>query len=191
MKRILPFIAFTLLLASTATVFGQQNEEEKKHELKANAFNLIIFKTFDVSYEYIINPNATFGVSILANLQSEPQQLSDIGDMPFYNEQFALTPYYRHFFMNRYAKGFFLEAFGMFNSQKVYETNYFYDGGTETFMGKSDNFALGIAIGGKIVSRRNFVFEFFGGIGRNLYESQPDNGTELVPRVGINLGYRF
>src|SRR5690606_29567841 len=112
-------------------------------------------------------------------------------ELPYYNEQFAVTPYYRHFFMNRYAKGFFLEAFGMVNNQKFFEEIYADDGTTYVDAGRSTNFALGIAVGGKIVSRKNFVFEFFGGVGRNIIQSDPDAGTEFVPRAGINLGYRF
>lgn len=179
------------LIASMLLSFnGVAQENNEKSELKMNAFNLVIFKTLDASYEHILNPNSTIGVSVLANLQNEPGWLSDISEMPFYNEQFALTPYYRHFFMNRYAKGFFLEAFGMYNSQKVYDRNYFEEDESR-YLGNSNNFAIGIALGGKVVSRRNFVFEFFGGVGRNLVNSDPDIGTELVPRVGINLGYRF
>lgn len=185
-------IAGMALLASLLLSFtGMAQENTEKHELKANAFNLIIFKTLDISYEYILNPNSGLGISVLSNLQQgEPDWLNDISELPYYNEKFAITPYYRHYFMNRYAKGFFLEAFGMFNSQKVYEDNYFSEDDYE-YIGRSTNFAVGISLGGKIVSRRNFVFEFFGGVGRNLITSDPDVATGFVPRVGINLGYRF
>ncbi len=184
---------FTLMLAA-GTLFTAQAQQtnEEKNEVKLNAFNLIIFKALDVSYEHILNPNSTVGVSVLGNLQKEPGWMSGLAEMPYYNERFAVTPYYRHFFMNRYAKGFFLEAFGMLNSQKFFEEVYS-DVGDPSYVdaGTSTNFALGIAVGGKIVSRKNFVFEFFGGVGRNVVQSDPDVGSEFVPRVGINLGYRF
>lgn len=179
-------LAITTLFAANA-----QQTDEEKNEVKLNAFNLIIFKTLDVSYEHILSPNSTVGVSVLGNLQKEPGWLEDLAELPYYNEQFAVTPYYRHFFMNRYAKGFFLEAFGMVNNQKFFEEIYADDGTTYVDAGRSTNFALGIAVGGKIVSRKNFVFEFFGGVGRNIIQSDPDAGTEFVPRAGINLGYRF
>ncbi|HWK59687.1 MAG TPA: DUF3575 domain-containing protein [Parapedobacter sp.] len=194
MKAKLSFLAtIVTLLVVYNGAFAQRNTGNEKHDVKLNALNLIVFKTLDLSYEHIASPNSTFGVSLLANLQDEPSWLSDIGEMPYYNEKFAITPYYRHFFMNRYAKGFFLEAFGMFNSQKRYDEVY----DSETYeshynyLGRSTNFAVGIAIGGKVVSRKNFLFEFFGGVGRNLIQSDTDVGTEFVPRVGINLGYRF
>ncbi|RQP18679.1 MAG: hypothetical protein EAS52_04735 [Parapedobacter sp.] len=81
----------------------------------------------------------------------------------------------------------------MFNTQKRYDE--IYDGETYdthySYLGLSNNFAIGIAVGGKIVSRKNFLFEFFGGVGRNLVQSNSEIGTEFVPRTGINLGYRF
>lgn len=192
MKQTLKVFALAVLTLGAFSAHAQQTNDEK-NELKLNAFNLIIFKTLDVSYEHIFNENSTAGLSVLANLQSEPNWLSDIGEMPFYNEQLAITPYYRHFFMNRYAKGFFLEAFGMLNNQKRYDRNYFYSDGTEEtrYLGRSTNFAIGIAVGGKVVSRKNFVFEFFGGVGRNVIQSDPNVASEFVPRGGINLGYRF
>ncbi len=193
MKKTLPLLFTIISMLVSPSVFSQQTEDERKHELKFNAFNIVVFKALDVSYEHIYNANSTFGISVLANLQSKPGWLSDRGEMPYYYERFAITPYYRHFFMNRYAKGFFLEAFGMVNSQRQYreiwnETTY--DVHYET-LGPSNNFAIGIAVGGKIVSRKNFLFEFFGGVGRNLIQSDRAASTEFVPRVGINLGYRF
>lgn len=192
MKKIYTAIFSLLIISMVNPLKAQENLE--KNEFKLNAFNLIFFKSFDASYEYILNPNSSIGLSVLANLQNEPDWLEDISEMPHYNEKFALTPYYRHYFMNRYAKGFFLEAFGMFNRQKLYTSKPFFSGDEDyeyEYLGSSNNFALGIALGGKIVSRKNFVFEFFGGIGRNIVESNTDISKEFVPRVGINLGYRF
>lgn len=192
MRYILPALVWATLSFTSLAAMAQQTNEEK-HEVKLNAFNLIIFKALDVSYEHILNANSTVGLSVLANLQSEPGWLSDIADMPYYNEQIAITPYYRHFFMNRYARGFFLEAFGMYNNQNRYERTFTSgpDDTRHTHLGRSSNFAVGIAVGGKVVSRKNFVFEFFGGLGRNVFQSEPEIATEFVPRVGINLGYRF
>lgn len=197
MKKIY-FLSVMLLTCFCCTISSnlqaQTAENNEKHEIKLNAFNLIFFKSFDASYEHILNPNSSIGVSFFGNLQNEPNYLEDITEMPHYNEKFALTPYYRHYFMNRYAKGFFLEAFGMYNVQKIYNSRPVFSNNEEfeyDYLGRSNNFAVGIALGGKLVSKKNFVFEFFGGVGRNLVESNPDISKEFVPRVGINIGYRF
>lgn len=177
----------TLLLFSIIT-FAQSEEKPivKQHELKANAFNLIIFKSVDFSYEYLIDSESSAGVSLLFNLQDFDD------DGPYYYEEFAFTPYYRRYFSSKYAWGFFLEAFGMYNIQKDYDGFYNQNNNVYTNSDeKSNNISFGISVGAKLVSRKGFIFEFFGGAGRNIYSSNEDFATEIVPRLGATLGYRF
>ena len=175
--------------------FSQEEEKVKHNELKANAFNLIIFKSLDVSYEYLIDSESSFGVSLLVNLQNEDDIFDDDIEV-YYNETLAITPYYRRFFSRKYAWGFFLEAFGMYNVQKDFDGYGYFDSTNDVFVNDtkgetSNNFAIGISVGGKFVSKKGFAFEFFGGVGRNLTTSNNDIGSELVPRLGASLGYRF
>ena len=116
----------------------------------------------------------------------------NIGDDNFLDEYrtFSLTPYYRQYFSKGYAKGFFVEGFGMLNTGK--EEYYSYNditGFEEVTDDKYTAFALGISVGGKFVTTRGFVAEIYGGIGRNLVGS--DYFTDIVGRGGISLGYRF
>lgn len=153
-----------------------------KNELKWNATNLIIFSFLDGSYEYLINEESSFGVGVLVNLGN------DI-DFEEYRT-FSLTPYYRQFFSRKYAKGFFVEGFGMFNTSK--ET--FFESQTidRPPVERTENFtdfALGISIGGKFVTKRGFVAEIYAGIGRNLLNNNPF--LEVVGRGGVSVGYRF
>lgn len=189
MKKLLT----VLLIAISVNAFAQQQSDDKvrKHELKANALNLIVFKAPTFSYEYLINAESSIGASVLFNLVDQESD-NDFIDGPYYNEKFAFSPYYRRFFSSKYAWGFFLEAFGMYNVQEDYDGYYDYDSGNNVFSDDtSSNMAFGIAIGGKFVSRSGFVFEFFGGVGRNIYTSNSDLATELVPKIGASLGYRF
>lgn len=184
------FVAF--LLVSLVT-YAQIDDDApvKKHELKANAFNLIVFKTADFSYEYLINEESSFGASLLFNLQNADDD-RDFEDGPYYNEKFAFTPFYRRYFSSKYAWGFFLEAFGMYNIQEDYNGYFEYDTNNTVYAEEtSNNVAVGISVGGKFVSRGGFVFEFFGGAGRNIFQSNDDYATEIVPRLGASLGYRF
>ncbi len=173
-------------------IFAQNKEEQvvKHHEVKTNAFNLIFFKSVDFSYEYLIDSESSAGISLLFNLQDFDNDFYDDG--PIYNEKFAITPYYRRFFSSKYAWGFFLEAFGMYNVQESLDG--YYDYNTDDYIysdEKSNNVAFGISIGGKFVSKKGFLFEFFGGAGRNIYSSNEYIATEIVPRAGVTLGYRF
>lgn len=153
-----------------------------KHEVKLNATNLIIFSYLDGSYEYLINEESSFGVGLLASFS----------DDDFFDEYrtFSITPYYRQYFSQKYAKGFFVEGFGMLNSGKdEFFTSQGIDQPDVIVEETYTDFALGVSVGGKFVTPRGFVAEIYLGIGRNLLGN--DSGVELVGRGGISLGYRF
>lgn len=188
---------FAIALFATFFSFAQDDEIKdvsKKHEIKINAFNTIVFKAPEFSYEYLLDSESSVGASLMFNLQDNDENV----DGPRYAERFALTPYYRRYFSSKYAWGFFLEAFAMYNVQEDYDGFYIVDPVTNTsqFVNsneKSNNFALGLSLGGKFVSKKGFVFEFFGGVGRNLITSNDaiGDGEDIVPRIGASLGYRF
>ena len=82
----------------------------KKHELKINAFTLLVVKWIDFSYERLIDQESSFGISTTLNTDS------DISDL-----KFALTPYYRRYFSSHFARGFFVEGFGMLFSARHWD----------------------------------------------------------------------
>jgi hypothetical protein len=181
-------IALLLLLVLSTISFAQEKnaiteEAQKKHELKINSLSLIAFEWIDISYEYLINKESSFGIGTLFSFNSD-----SILD---HYKTFSLTPYYRRYFSKKYAKGFFVEGFGMLNRSK--EFSRFYnsnDGGNYTTATKySNNFAIGISAGGKFVTENGFVTEVYLGVGRNLITNY--SITSLVGRAGISLGYRF
>jgi len=147
-----------------------------QNEIKLNAFNLIALAAFDFGYERILNEESSFGVDIFIRIDDD----SDFSDF----QTFAITPYYRQYFSNKYAKGFFVEGFASLNSGR--EENFLIDVIEEV---DYTDFALGISIGGKFVTPRGFVTEIFIGIGRNLLN---DNfSPEIIGRGGVSIGYRF
>jgi len=162
---------------------------DKKYEFKINAFNLIAFAAIDISYERLIDKNSSYGVAVFYNFSDYAD--SDIA----FPKKFSITPYYRWFFSeNKYARGFFIEGFGMLNT---YQDNYSFDfnsnyGKIET----QTSFALGISVGAKFVITEGFTAEVLAGVGRNLikgesHESYQDFQNEVIGRFGISLGYRF
>ena len=193
-------IALLLLLTLLSLQFTAQEKEgtkpskhsediEKKYELKLNAFNLIAFAAIDISFERLIDENSSYGVAVFYNFSDYAD--SDIA----FPKKFSITPYYRWFFSeNKYARGFFIEGFGMLNT---YQDNYSFDfnsnyGKIET----QTSFALGISVGGKFVITEGFTAEVLAGVGRNLikgesHESYQDFQNEVIGRFGISLGYRF
>ena len=174
------------MLSILAVSFVQAQEDKmdtlERNEIKINASNLIAFTFLDASYETLLNEESSLGLGVLVN----------VGDDNFLDEYrtFSLTPYYRQYFSKGYAKGFFVEGFGMLNSGK--EEYYVYDdisGFDQVTDDKYTAFALGISVGGKFVTKRGFVAEIYAGIGRNLIGG--DYFTDIVGRSGISLGYRF
>lgn len=70
----------------------------------------------------------------------------------------------------------------------VYEEspNYSYEPKTLT------DFALGIGLGGKWVTKKGLLLEINAGVGRNLFNNKyDDRDYELIGRAGITVGYRF
>lgn len=175
-----------LLLFVCISSFSQDNSDpfpqdvDKKHEITANALTLIVSEWLDFSYEYLINEESSFGVDLQFGLDSND-------DFDSYRT-FSITPNYRRYFSNKYARGFFVEAFGMLHSYKDF---YNYDFINNSYSEDTfTDFSLGISVGGKWVTKSGFVTEVFAGIGRNLFNND-DDLTEVAGRVGISLGYRF
>ncbi|WP_394748361.1 DUF3575 domain-containing protein [Spongiimicrobium salis] len=181
MKKLSLLFILSIAFLHTAKGQDQASVVQARNEIKTNAFNLIAFSFLDLQYEYLLNEEASLGISVLFNVGE---------DEDFFDEfrQFSFTPYYRQYFSNKYAKGFFVEGFGMLNSGD--SDIFFFDDVANPPQDTSyTDFALGISVGGKFVTKRGFIAEIYTGIGRNLLDS--DFAPEIVTRGGISLGYRF
>ncbi len=169
-----------MLFIASLSLFAQENNYQEvlsKNELKINMSNLIGFKFFDVGYERILNEESAVGVNLLFNI--DKKDANDNSGLDEYRT-FSITPYYRHFFSNKYAQGFFVEVFTMLHSGEDYFS--FEDKQSYT------DFAVGISAGGKWVSKRGFVAEIYLGIGRDMLGN---SDIEVVGRGGVSIGYRF
>ena len=148
---------------------------EANSELKVNALYLVL-GAFEVTYEHILSEESGIGVSVFLPYDS------DIKD----EIQYYISPYFRYYFGNKYATGFFLEGFGMLNSTER-SFDIFFEEPEDDFV---TDFALGIGLGGKWVTKKGFVGEISFGVGRNLFNS--DEGLyEFVSKGAITVGYRF
>jgi hypothetical protein len=179
MKKV---IIIFILIFSVSIVQAQEREtieiQDKQNELRINMTNLIILKWVDFSYERVLNEESSIGVGLLFSINSDEYIIDEL-------RKFSITPYYRHFFSNQYAEGFFVEGFAMIHSGS--EEIYF-DFDSEFVEEDFTDLAIGISAGFKAVSKRGFVAEIYLGIGRDLLGS---SDLELVSRGGISLGYRF
>ena len=139
MRKISLVLAFVCITINP--LFAQDDSDlvDGKDEVKVNAFNLIAFKYLDGSYEHLIDEESSVGISALISLADDYDAFDLLRD-------YSITPYYRRYFSKGYAKGFFVEGFGMLNSSST--GNYLsYDETTQEDVydtKKYTDFALGV-----------------------------------------------
>ena len=166
MKKLL----FTLAVITATLTQAQQ-------EIKLDISDALVLKTVEVSYERYVNEQTSIGVSALINFEKNTADFK-------YNEKRAITPFFRHYFTtennwNFFGEGFFSLNFGEKEIEMI--------GGPNTFEDYTDG-ALGIGVGTKYVSEGGFTVDIHAGAGRNLFN---ENSPIIMPRVGVNLGWRF
>jgi hypothetical protein len=181
MKKTLLVLLVSLLLSYSS--FSQESKQDNAtdqnfNELKLNGLFLVL-GAFDVTYERTINEESAFGINVFLPFDND---ISD--DINYY-----ISPYYRFYFGNKYAAGFFVEGFGMLNSTN----DYIYSSDDFNFDSQKENitdFALGIGLGGKWLTKSGFIGELNAGVGRNLFNNDRYD-YEIVGKIGVTLGYRF
>ena len=141
---------------------------QAQQEVKVDILDALALKTVEVSYEHYTASSSSIGISALFNFEKIASDFR-------YNEEWMITPYFRHYFTNNNNWNYFGEIFLGINNGNKNNSEYI-DG------------ALGVAIGSKYVSSGGFVIDVYAGLGRNMFTSE---SRSVVPRVGINLGYRF
>ena len=147
-----------------------------QQEVKLDIGDALVIKSLDFSYENYITESSSFGISALFNLAKQDAKFR-------YNENTMITPYYRNYFSTSEEWNFFGEAFLGINSGKKESSE---DSGI--YDNKYTDGALGVAVGTKYITGSGLTIDVHAGIGRNLFGS--DSPT-LVPRLGVNVGWRF
>jgi len=171
----------TLLLAFALCSLMGYSQKTNNNEIKIN-LPYFVAGLPEVSYERILDQNSGVGISVAIQLDNEL-------DVPF-----IITPYYRMYFggekTKTKAKGFFIEANAVVAKQFVshYDDNDNYAG----YNSYITNFGFGTAIGVKLLNKNGYIGEVFGGVS-HLFGVNTDttDGTDFLPRIGINIGKRF
>lgn len=166
MKKII--LAVVLLVSSY--IKAQQ-------EVKIDIADALVMKTLELSYEYYLSEQSSVGISALFNFEKKSSDFR-------YNENQMFTPYFRHYFTSNRNWNHFGEIFLGVNSG---DREIDLGNNTKTYKKYTDG-ALGIAVGSKYISNGGFVVGVYAGLGRNMFAS---DSYSLVPRAGVNVGYRF
>ena len=163
----------------------EKPEKYGNHEISINTLALLANPALVINYERLFSNDNSAGISIsLGNVQEID-----------YEREFAITPFYRLYFLNRKdygASGFFVEAFSSIIAAKhthyldLWDTNYeSYE--TEISTKKTTEVALGISLGKKWINSKKYTFEYHIGLGRFLN----DEFDKSTIRFGFNIGKRF
>jgi len=185
-------IAFLVLSVS---VFGQKentsnnvpasqtesSNDSYQNELRINLM-MAILGLPELNYERYISDNMGVGLAVAISVEKASTM----------STRSMFTPFYRLYFGNKKASGFFIEGNMAVVGQNQTSSNYVYDQNGITYQTivttrSTTNFGFGAAIGAKFLARNGFVGEVFVGGGRLLGESI----DQAYPRVGICLGKRF
>lgn len=158
----------TLAVICSSLAFSQSENNEFKVNILYTAIGMP-----ELSYERLISDNSSVGASVAFSLDKKE-------DMDL---RLSFTPYYRMFFGQKKAAGFFIEA----NSIVINYVDTIYFDGTSSKYETRTGFGLGAAAGAKFLTKNNLIGEVYGGVGRVF----GDNSLGAYPRFGITLGKRF
>ncbi len=200
MKKILAISLFSLVCLGNL-------HSQNQHELKLNIAKSV-FAFPEVSYEYVLNKNMSLGTTLGFGIK--PQN--------YMGYKFAISPYYRWFFVGskisgQNASGFFIEANTFVFSQDIYlqkgefsigigdpiyipgqPTHYKPDvtDTRHTVKEQVTGVGLGGAIGFKFVSKKQWIGEILAGIGNNFTPyKEKSYENRIYPHVAVSIGKRF
>jgi len=166
-------------VVETDTQIQNFSTEIGQNELRFDFLSLLVYDSFSATYERMNDTSTAYGVSMLINFGD---------DM---NDNFAVTPYYRIYFLESEdygGYGFFAEVFSKFafGESEVNLDNISYV--DEDYF----DVALGVALGRKWINRKGYSFEILVGLGKNLlYDNDQLDRTESMGRFSATIGKRF
>ena len=169
-------IAILMIFLSILTA----NAQAKKHEVKWNIANTIIFASVEVGYEYFLDEHQSVGAEMMFNDTynlSIGRQVKD-----FDTNSFQLS---YNYYTGASNNEFVISPFLKFRMGEYQQT------ATDPVI-DMDSFILGVGLGYKWNLNDKFVFGPYATIGRNFSEEVNDEFNVAVEfHAGFGIGYRF
>ncbi|MDP4271169.1 MAG: DUF3575 domain-containing protein [Bacteroidota bacterium] len=187
MKKV---ILITLsIMAMSMNAFCQTNSESTKKPCDNNEIRLNvaspIFGLPEINYERFINDNMGVGLTAAISLEKKDMEML-----------WMLLPYYRIYFGEKKASGFFIEGnmalvreydYNSYNNNSYYNTYYGYLSSSTISPRSFNTFGCGAACGYKFLTRNGVTGEICIGAGRLFGNTV----LHAYPRLGLCIGKRF
>ena len=172
-------------VVKTDTQIEEFSKQIGTKEFKLDFLDLLVFPALSVGYEKINDSSTAFGTTLFINLGGEDSD---------WNDNLAITPYYRFYFLQSEdygGYGVFAEVFTKFAFGDAEEYNEISNTSVDE---NYFDMALGLAVGRKWINRKGFTLETLFGVGRNLFfdeESDSGDRSAASARFNISIGKRF
>ena len=153
-------------------------------EIKIVASDIILVPAFHIYYEKLIDQASSYGFGLMQALEDREGPVS---------RQFAISTFYRIYFLNRQdfgSKGNFVELFSSFANVKNFEFGQMFVGreNDETF----SRFSIGAMFGKKWLTRNGYSIETFAGGGSYLDDiNEIGDNPGVHWKFGLAIGRRF
>ena len=171
-------------VVKTDTQIQNFSSEIGQNELRFDFLSLLAYDSFSATYERMNDTSTAYGVSMLINF-GEDNEL---------NDNFAVTPYFRIYFLESEdygGYGFFAEVFSKLGFGVTSVNN---DDGSFGIYEEENYFdvALGVALGRKWINRKGYSFEILLGFGNNLlYDNDQLDRSKTMVKFSASIGKRF
>ena len=141
-------------VVKTDTQIEEFSKQIGTEEFKLDFLDLLVFPALSVGYEKINDSSTAFGTTLFINLGGEDSD---------WNDNLAITPYYRFYFLQSEdygGYGVFAEVFTKFafGDAEVYNDNFTNNSIFPAY--ENENYfdmALGLAVGRKWINRKGFI----------------------------------
>jgi len=179
-----------ILLLIIQTISSQEEtknlpkRDTQKNDLSINVHYYAFIDGININYDRVIKNNLTIGISLFkAYNNQDALDNSDIALTTATN--FFAIPNIKYYLGKRFARRFYVQAFSMISSGKVFNFN------SNTSLSQETNFtevALGVGIGDKRILKNGIFIDFGVGFAYNLLSK---NTPESFLHPNLSIGYRF
>lgn len=159
-----------------------------KNEIRLDIGKLLFSSSLKLAYERFLNKDFSTGVSVLYFGNNYGDNIFDNYNL---EKEFEIEPFVRYSLSKNVKRFFYVETFSSISTgtykeiKRLSDGQYaFYDWTTSNFT----NVAVGVGIGYKFYVKEHFCMDFNFGLSSFLFNKKE---TEPLPKLGINLGYRF